>query len=128
MRLGLRDILKSLLGSKMEIKEEHKKLLKDLGLKDEDFERFDGASVKYEYDPDKGVRLYDPDYETSYDEYIDVDGWSAWSSEKSTFMGDILKPAWKEVERRKKLSRELSREEFEQSLEKKFGTKPEPET
>ena len=112
----------------MKIKEEHKKLLKDLGLKDEDFERFYGTSVTYEYDPDKGVRLFDPDYETSYNEYIDVDGWSAWSSENNSFMGDILKPAWEEVERREKLSGEMSREELEKSLEKKFGKKPDPDS
>jgi len=87
----------------MEIKDEHKTLLKTLGLKDEDFIRFDGKSVTYEFDWVKGVRLYDPDYETSYNEYIDVEGWSAWSSENDTFMGDILKGAWEEVERREKM-------------------------
>ena len=112
----------------MEISKEHKKLLKSLGLKEEDFERFDGTSVSYEFDPVRGVRLYDPDYETSYDEYIDVDGWSAWSSEQNTFMGDILKPTWEEVERREKMDRKPSQEEFEESLEKKFGKKAEPET
>jgi hypothetical protein len=57
----------------MEIKAEHKKILKHLGLKEADFERFDGISVTYEFDTVKGVRLYDPHYETSYDEYIDVE-------------------------------------------------------
>jgi len=112
----------------MEIREAHKKILKSLGLKEEDFERFDGTSVTYEFDPVKGVRLYDPDYETSYDEYIDVDGWSAWSSEQNTFMGDILKPTWEEVERREKMDRKLSQEEFKESLEKKFGKKPDSDT
>jgi hypothetical protein len=108
----------------MEINEEHKKLLKNLGLKEEDFERFDGTFVTYEFDPVKGVRLYDPAYETSYDEYIDVDGWSAWSSEQNTFMGNILKGTREEVERREKMDRKLSQEEFKESLEKKFGKKP----
>jgi hypothetical protein len=112
----------------MEIKDQHKKLLKSLGLKEEDFERFDGTSVSYEFDSVKGVRLYDPDYETSYDEYIDVDGWSAWSSEQNTFMEDILKPTWEEVERREKMERKSSQEEFEHSLEKKFGKKPDSNT
>ncbi len=37
----------------MEVKEEHKALLKSLGLDDEDFERFDGEFVRYEYDEKK---------------------------------------------------------------------------
>ena len=112
----------------MEINKEHEMLLKSLGLKEEDFERFDGTSVTYEFDPVKGVRLYDPDYETSYDEYIDVDGWSAWSSEQNTFMGDILKGTREEVERREKMDRKLSQKAFEESLEKKFGKKTKPDT
>jgi hypothetical protein len=112
----------------MEIKAEHKKLLKHLGLKEADFERFDGTCVTYEFDPVKGVRLYDPDYETSYDEYIDVDGWSAWSSEQNTFMRDILKGTREEVERREKMDRKLSQEALEESLEKKFGKKPDSDT
>ena len=111
----------------MGISEEHKKLLKHLGLKEADFERFDGTCVTYEFDPVKGVRLYDPDYETSYDEYIDVDGWSAWSSEQNTFMGSILKGTREEVERREKMDRKLSQEALEESLERKFGKKPEPD-
>ena len=111
----------------MEIKKEHKHLLKTLGLKEADFERFNGTSVTYEFDPVKGVRLYDPDYETSYNEYIDVDGWSAWSSEHNTFMGDILKGASEEVERREKMDRKPSQEAFEESLERKFGKKIEPD-
>ena len=111
----------------MEINDQHKKLLKAIGLTDKDFERFDGTSVTYEFDSVKGVRLYDPDYETSYNEYIDVDGWSAWSSENDTFMGDILKGAWEEWERREKMSKDSSQEELAESLEKKFGPKPDPE-
>ncbi|RLF58207.1 MAG: hypothetical protein DRN37_05320 [Thermoplasmata archaeon] len=75
----------------MEIKQEHKALLKKLGLVEEDFERFDGRFVRYEYDEKRGVRLYDPYYMTSYNEYIDADGWSAWSDENDTFMSSILK-------------------------------------
>ncbi len=111
----------------MEIKEKHKKLLKSLGLKEEDFKRFDGTAVTYEFDSFKGVRLYDPDYETSYNEYIDVEGWSAWSSEHNTFMRDIMKGGWEEVERREKMDQEPSQEAFEESLERKFGKKTEPE-
>ena len=111
----------------MEINDEDKKLLKSLGLKDEDFERFDGTAVTYEFDPVKGVRLYDPDYETSYNEYIDVDGWSAWSSENNTFMGDILKGARIEVERRGEMGRKPSPEEFEQALARKLGKKTDPD-
>ena len=75
----------------------------------------------------KGVRLYDPDYETSYDEYIDVDGWGAWSSEQNTFMGDILKRTWEEVYRREKMGQEPSQEDFEESIQRKFGKKTEPD-
>ncbi len=75
----------------MEVKEEHKPLLRKLGLVDEDFSRFDGRFVRYEFDPALGVRIYDPYYATSYNEYIGIDGWSAWSSENDTFMSDILK-------------------------------------
>jgi hypothetical protein len=111
----------------MDINDDHKKLLKSLGLKEEDFERFDGTFVTYEFDPVKGVRLYDPDYETSYDEYIDVDGWSAWSSEQNTFMRDILKGTREEVERREKMDRKLSQEALEESIERKFGKKTKPD-
>jgi len=75
----------------MEIDEAHKTLLKSLGLTDEDFTRFDGKFVRYEFDAEKGVRLYDPYYMTSYQEYIGIDGWSAWSSEQDTFQSNILK-------------------------------------
>ena len=53
----------------MDIKPEHKELLKSLGLKEEDFSLFDGKDVRYEVDEEKGVRIYDPYYTTSYDEY-----------------------------------------------------------
>ena len=107
----------------MEIKQEHKALLKGMGLKEEDFEQFDGQFVQYEFDEEKGVRLYDPYYRTSYDEYIDADGWSAWSSEKDTFMSNILKDARKKAEESEKISPKPTEEEISRSLQKKFGEK-----
>ena len=105
----------------MDIKEEHKKLLLKLGLKEEDFKLFDSKHVTYEFQGDKGVRLYDPYYQTSYDEYIGVDGWSAWSSEEDRFMSQVFTAAKKEVERREKMK--PSQEEFASALEKKFSKK-----
>ena len=87
----------------MQIKDEHKKLLLGMGLKEEDLELFDGKNVSYEYDEKMGVRLYDPDYKTSYPEYIDVDGWSSWSTEGDSFSSDILREAKAEAERRRNL-------------------------
>ena len=105
----------------MEIKESHRDLLKSLGLKDEDFELFDGKHVYYEYDERKGVRIYDPYYRTSYDEYMDVDGWSSWSSEQDTFMSDILGAARETMESREKISPIPTREEIAKSVQDKFG-------
>ena len=105
----------------MEIKEDHKGLLKSLGLKDKDFELFDGEFVRYEYDEQKGVRIYDPYYRTSYDEYIGVDGWSSWGSEEDTFMQDILKGAREEAERREKMNPNPSQEDIAKSVQEKFG-------
>jgi hypothetical protein len=107
----------------MEIEQEHKALLKGMGLKEEDFEHFDGQFVRYEFDKEKGVRLYDPYYRTSYDEYIDADGWSAWSSEKDTFMSNILKDARKKAEESEKISPKPTEEEITRSLQKRFGEK-----
>ena len=107
----------------MEIKQEHKALLKSMGLKEKDFEHFDGQFVRYEFDEEKGVRLYDPYYRTSYNEYIDADGWSAWSSEKDTFMSNILKDARKKAEESEKTSPKPTEEEITRSLQKKFGEK-----
>jgi hypothetical protein len=104
----------------MEIKEEHKPLLKQLGLKDEDFPKFDGKWVRYEYDGEKGVRIYDPYYETSFDEYLDADGWSAWSSERDTFMKDILKGVSEKVEQREAVSPRPDEGEISEALRKKF--------
>jgi hypothetical protein len=74
----------------MDIPESHKELLRRLGVGDEDFDLFDGVKVGYEFDPEKGVRLYDPAYRTSYDGYIEVEGWSAWSSEDDRFMEELF--------------------------------------
>ena len=109
--------------SKMEIQEEHKALLKSLGLKEEDFELFDGKYVRYEYDEEKGVRIYDPYYATSYNEYIDVDGWSSWSVENDTFMSDILKGAQEETRRREALSPKPGQQEIAETIQKKFAGK-----
>jgi len=110
-------------GLKMKIKEEHKILLKSLGLDDEDFERFDGEFVRYEYDEKKGVRIYDPYYETSYNEYIGIDGWSSWSDENDTFMSDILKDVHEEIRQREASSPKADQQEISEALEKKFGKK-----
>jgi len=108
---------------KMEVKEEHKALLKSLGLDDEDFGRFDGEFVRYEYDEKKGVRIYDPYYSTSYNEYIGIDGWSAWSDENDTFMSDIMKGTHEEVRRKELSNPRANQEKISEALEKKFGKK-----
>ena len=105
----------------MEVKEEHKVFLRKLGLKEEDFDRFDEKFVRYEYDAGRGVRIYDPYYRTSYNEYIGIDGWSAWSSEGDTFMSDILKGAQEEARRREVASAKMRPEEVTEALKKKFG-------
>jgi hypothetical protein len=105
----------------MEIKEEHKALLKDLGLKEEDFERFDGKFLRYEYDEKKGVRIYDPYYSTSYNEYIGIDGWSAWSEEKDTFMSDILAKGETAARQRVSDRPKPDQEKIAADLQKKFG-------
>ena len=105
----------------MNIDEEHKKLLKAIGIKQEDFILFDGKTVTYEFDAKKGVRIYDPYYSTSYTEYIDVDGWSSWSTEQDSFTSDILHGAKAEAERREKLSPKPTQEELAQSIKGKFG-------
>jgi len=105
----------------MNIDEEHKNLLKAIGIKEEDFILFDGKTVTYEFDAKKGVRIYDPYYSTSYTEYIDVDGWSSWSTEQASFTSDILHEAKAEAERREKLSPKPTQEELAQSIKGKFG-------
>jgi len=105
----------------MNIVEKHKKLLIALGIKEEDFSLFDGKTVTYAFDEKKGVRLYDPYFQTSYSEYIDVDGWSAWSTEQDSFTSDILQEAKAEAQRREKLSPEPTQEEIAHSMKVKFG-------
>ena len=105
----------------MDVKEEHKPLLENLGLKDEDFERFDGKFVRYEYDEQKGVRIYDPYNATSYNEYIGIDGWSAWSVENDTFMSDILKKTHEQIQMTSTDRPKANEEEIREALRKKFG-------
>ena len=105
----------------MAIDEKHKELLKAMGIKEEDFILFDGKTVTYEFDGSKGVRIYDPYYTTSYSEYIDVDGWSSWSTEQDSFTSDILREAKAEAERREKLSPKPTQEELAHSIKVKFG-------
>jgi hypothetical protein len=105
----------------MKVKDEHKHLLKEIGLKEEDFPLFDGKNVDYEFNDEKGVRIYDPDYTTSYNEYIDVDGWSAWSVEKDTFMKDILKGVPEKIEKIEASSPPPQEKEMEKELHKKFN-------
>jgi hypothetical protein len=105
----------------MNIDEAHKELLKAMGIKEEDFVLFDHKTVTYEFDAKKGVRIYDPYYSTSYSEYIDVDGWSSWSTEQDSFTSDILQEAKAEAERREKLSPKPTQEELAQSIKVKFG-------
>ena len=105
----------------MEIKDTHKALLRKLGLKEADFDLFDGKFVGYEYDDEKGVRIYDPYYATSYNEYIDSDGWSAWSVENDTFMSDMLKSTHDTVGKIRADAPETDREEIAEALRKKFG-------
>ena len=110
----------------MEVKEEHKDLLRKMGLKEEDFERFDGKLVSYEYDREKGVRIYDPYYETSYNEYIGIDGWSAWSNENDTFMSDILRGVHETVQQKEGSGKKADQDEIQEALKKKFGGKTGP--
>ena len=105
----------------MPVKEEHKALLKAMGLTEKDFQLFDGKHVRYEYDGEKGVRIHDPFYETSYDEYIGIDGWSSWSSEEDTFMQDILKGVHEKIDRKLSDSTMTDDREITNALRKKFG-------
>ena len=105
----------------MEIKDEHKNLLKDLGLADEDFDCFDGKWVRYEFDEERGVRIYDPYYRTSYSEYIGIDGWSAWSSEKDTFMSDVIRAAGGSLAGGRPAGASPDGAEITEALRKKFS-------
>ena len=112
----------------MDIKKDHKTLLIKLGLEEKDFELFDGKFVNYQYDEQKGVRLYDPYYRTSYDEYMGIDGWSSWSSEEDTFMTDVLKKVHAEVDRIKQKRPATDPDEITDAIKKKFVKKPMKET
>jgi hypothetical protein len=107
----------------MEIKDEHKTLLFEMGFKEEDLKLFNGKDITYEYDEKKGVRLYDPNYQTSYPEYIDIDGWSSWSSEQIAFERNILPPAQAEARRRAEGSPKPGDEDLSDAFQKKFGKK-----
>ncbi|MEJ2588112.1 MAG: hypothetical protein P8165_11160 [Deltaproteobacteria bacterium] len=107
----------------MDIEAAHKTLLRKLGLLDEDFALFDGKFVTYEYDAEKGVRLYDPYYQTSYNEYIGIDGWSSWSIEEDSFMSDILEPTRKAVAESQPAPPKTPQEPIAEALGKKFGAK-----
>ena len=107
----------------MKIPEEHKKLLKELGLSEKDFQCFDGESVSYEFDETRGVRIYDPYYRTSYQEFIEVDGWSSWTLEKDTFMSDLLEETRAEVERVQAKIEKPSQEEMAKAMQKRFSKK-----
>lgn len=111
----------------MEIKPEHKPLLVALGLKEEDFARFDGKQVRYEYDEEMGVRIYDPFYRTSYSEYIGIDGWSAWSIEHDTFMSDIIKGAREKAFGKDHTASPPNQDEITEALKCKFGAQVKPE-
>jgi len=111
----------------MEIEKKHKELLLKLGLKEGDFDLFDGSHVDYQYDEEKGVRLYDPYYRTSYEEYMGIDGWSSWSSEEDTFMRDMLKKVHTEVERTQRERTETDSREITDALRKKFVKKSDAE-
>jgi hypothetical protein len=108
----------------MDVKEEHKVLLKELGLTDEDMDKFDGKLVRYEFHEEKGVRLYDPYYETSYNEYIGIDGWSAWSSEKDNFMSTILKRDEKTGQGPETTSSGPDPDKLSEDLQRRFGKAP----
>jgi hypothetical protein len=108
----------------MEVMEAHKPLLRQLGLEDDDFARFDGTYVRYEFDPKLGVRIYDPYYTTSYNEYIGIDGWSAWSSENDTFMSDILRDSHGRVTGKEAPRAEADMEAISKALQKKFDKDP----
>lgn len=104
------------------IKEEHKEKLLEVGLDDEDFALFNGNDVAYEFDEERGVRIYDPYYTTSYDGYIDVDGWSSWSSVQDNFMQNMQNKASNSHEVRQGPVSEGNQEVITQALKKKFGS------
>ena len=104
----------------MEMNKEHRTLLLAMGLTEEDLRLMDGVQVSYEFDEKLGVRLFDPDSMTSYGEYIDIEGWSAWSSEDDTFIRPALDRAWKSFGEREKVP--MSEDEFARKMGAKFGS------
>jgi hypothetical protein len=108
------------------IKEEHKAMLRELGLEEKDFGLFNGKDVAYEFDEKRGIRIYDPYYATSYDGYIEVDGWSCWTSSRDTFMQNIQSKASPSPEGRQGAVSELDQEVITRALKKKFGSKDDP--
>ncbi len=107
----------------MEIKEQHKEMLRGMGLSEMDFELFDGKFVTYEYSEEKGVRIYDPYYATTYNEYIGVDGWSSWNTENDTFMSHILRGARAKAGEAEAAGKKPHPEEFQESMSRKFSKK-----
>ena len=67
------------------------------------------------------MRIYDPYYVTSYDEYIASGGWSSWSSENDTFMSDILRDARKKATEMENRRPRPEEEKITQDLKMKFG-------
>lgn len=112
----------------MEISDEHKGLLRALGLTEKDFARFDARWVRYEFDEERGVRIFDPHYRTSYNEYIGIDGWSAWSSENDTFMSDVIKAAGGSLAGEPGPESPPDREEIADALRKKFAPRKNEES
>ncbi len=74
----------------MEIPEEHKEVLRKMGVAEAEFSLFDGKTLTYESDPEKGVRIYDPAQKTSIQMYVGIDGWTSWSSEDDDFMSRLF--------------------------------------
>ena len=108
------------------IKEEHKEMLLEIGLQEKDFALFDGKDVAYEFDEERGVRIFDPCYATSYEGYIEVDGWSSWSSAHDNFMQNIQTKATSHSMEKKESPSGLDQDEITQALKKKFGSKDDP--
>jgi hypothetical protein len=108
------------------IKEEHKEMLREIGLEEKDFALFNGKDVAYEFDEERGVRIYDPYYATSYEGYIEVDGWSSWSSAQDTFMQNIQRKIPSDSRKKQEAVSESDHEVITQALKKKFGSKDDP--
>ena len=75
------------------MEEKHKELLRTIGVLEEEFELFDGRNLKYEYDPQKGVRLYDPFTETSTEPLCGYRWMDFLERRRGRFHGDSF-PGW----------------------------------